>query len=91
MSQRKGEATHKIIDGRYPNKYHVASFPQFLTAENPRLLITVVIDEAHLENRVAYGGVVAGPDFKHVGEQLAHYLGIKLVVTDNKVFALSRK
>lgn len=39
-------------------------------------MITVVVDSPKL-NGVGYGGVVAAPAFKELGEQAAKYLGIQ--------------
>jgi membrane peptidoglycan carboxypeptidase len=58
--------------GYDPNRC-VASFVGFLPADNPRLLIAVVIDSPH---DVSWGGVVAGPVFKAIGQNLVAYLGI---------------
>ncbi len=51
----------------------VASFVGFLPAENPRLVILVVIDEP--EGRT-YGGQVAAPVFSRIAEQSMRYLQI---------------
>lgn len=71
----KTGTTQKIIDGRYSNWHHVGSFVGFFPASRPRLVITVVIDDARM-NGTAYGATVAGPSFKNIAEQLIQYLGI---------------
>jgi len=53
----------------------VGSFVGFFPASRPRLVITVIIDDARL-NGTAYGATVAGPSFKNIAEQLIQYLGI---------------
>lgn len=71
----KTGTTQKLIDGRYSTQHHVGSFVGFFPASRPRLVITVVIDDARL-NGTAYGSTVAGPSFKNIAEQLIQYLGI---------------
>ncbi len=71
----KTGTTQKLIDGRYSNTHHVGSFIGFFPASRPRVVISVVIDDARL-NGVAYGTTVAAPSFKNIAEQLIQYLGI---------------
>jgi cell division protein FtsI/penicillin-binding protein 2 len=71
----KTGTTQKIVDGRYSNQHHVGSFVGFFPASNPRVVISVVIDDARL-NGTAYGSTVAAPSFKAIGEHLIQYLGI---------------
>ncbi len=72
----KTGTTQKIVDGRYSNKHHVASFSGFFPADNPALVITVVVDEPRLDG-VGYGGSVAAPAFKNIAEACISYLGIR--------------
>jgi cell division protein FtsI (penicillin-binding protein 3) len=51
----------------------VGSFYGFAPADNPQVVITVVIDEPQGSR---YGGVVAAPAFKGIGEQILPYMGI---------------
>jgi len=71
----KTGTTQKIIDGRYSSSHHVGSFVGFFPASRPRLVISVIIDDARL-NGTAYGATVAGPSFKLIAEQLIQYYGI---------------
>lgn len=71
----KTGTTQKIIDGRYSSTHHVGSFVGFFPASRPRLVISVIIDDARL-NGTAYGATVAGPSFKIIAEQLIQYYGI---------------
>lgn len=73
----KTGTTQKIIDGRYSDKHHVGTFVGFFPADDPQLLITVVVNDGHPPKGLAYGGVVSAPSFKHLGEQLIPYLGIQ--------------
>jgi cell division protein FtsI (penicillin-binding protein 3) len=59
--------------GAYSATQFVGSFVGFVPAERPRLAMIVVIDEPHGE---AWGGTVAAPVFRRVGEQVLNYLGV---------------
>ncbi len=59
--------------GTYSPTQFVGSFVGFVPAHNPRLAMIVVIDEPQGE---AWGGTIAAPVFRKVGEQVLPYLGI---------------
>lgn len=59
--------------GTYSSTLSVGSFVGFVPADAPRLAMIVVIDEPQGE---AWGGVVAAPVFRRVGEQVLTYLGV---------------
>jgi cell division protein FtsI (penicillin-binding protein 3) len=59
--------------GSYSARQFVGSFVGFAPADNPRLAMIVVLDEPLGE---AWGGTVAAPVFKRVGEQVLNYLGV---------------
>ncbi|MEX5218185.1 MAG: peptidoglycan D,D-transpeptidase FtsI family protein [Nitrospiraceae bacterium] len=59
--------------GAYSSTLLVGSFVGFVPAEDPQLAMIVAIDEPHGEG---WGGVVAAPVFRRVGEQVLNYLGI---------------
>lgn len=69
----KTGTTQKIVDGRYSNTRHVASFSGFFPASNPRFVITVVVDEPHMARGLGYGGIVASPAFKNIATKLISY------------------
>jgi cell division protein FtsI/penicillin-binding protein 2 len=71
----KTGTTQKIVDGHYSNQHHVGSFVGFFPASDPRVVISVVINDARL-NGTAYGSTVAAPSFKSIAERLIQYLGI---------------
>ncbi len=56
------------------NKY-VSSFIGFAPADNPRVVIAVVIDEP--QGAFRYGGQVAGPIFREIAEQVLPELNVK--------------
>ena len=72
----KTGTSQKIINGQYSSRHHVASFVGFLPADNPRLVISVVVDEAQGPG-VAYGGLISAPIFQSVAMQSVRYLGIQ--------------
>jgi len=70
---------HTVL--RYSEKEHVASFVGFFPASRPQIAISVIVDgaDARAPGGIAYGGKVAAPSFKRIGEQLIQYLDIKPV------------
>lgn len=61
------------IAGGYFDDRWLASFVGFVPAESPRLVIAVVVDEPVIAH---YGGTVAGPVFRRVGEAALRHLGV---------------
>jgi cell division protein FtsI (penicillin-binding protein 3) len=59
--------------GAYSSALSVGSFVGFVPADAPRLAMIIVIDEPQGE---AWGGVVAAPVFRRVGEQALTYMGV---------------
>ena len=72
----KTGTTQKLVDGKYSNKDHVASFSGFFPSERPRLTITIVVDSPK-GGRIGYGGTIAAPAFAHIAKQAAQYMGIQ--------------
>jgi cell division protein FtsI/penicillin-binding protein 2 len=74
----KTGTTQKIIDGKYSNRHHVASFVGYFPAGDPKVVITVVVDEPKMKKGLlGYGGVVAAPAFQRVGKGIISYWGLK--------------
>jgi cell division protein FtsI/penicillin-binding protein 2 len=77
---------------RYSEKHHVASFIGFFPATHPQVSIAVIIDDAdaHAPLGVAYGGKVAAPVFKRLGERLIPYLGTRPTIENDvsRTFAM---
>lgn len=68
--------TAQKIDPRtrtYSTTKFVSSFVGYIPAEHPKLAMIVVLDEPSGE---AWGGTVAAPVFRRVGEQILKYWGI---------------
>lgn len=72
----KTGTARKIIDGHYSDRKHVASFTGFFPVGEPRLVMTIVVDEPHLKG-IGYGGIVAAPSFHNIGSRLAQYLSLQ--------------
>jgi cell division protein FtsI (penicillin-binding protein 3) len=68
-AQKVTPDTHRYAPGKY-----VSTFMGFLPAENPALVILVIIDEP---KGMHYGGVVAAPVFKAIGEQSLPLIGLR--------------
>lgn len=60
-------------DGTYSETKFVASFIGFAPAQNPRLLVAVVVDQPQGE---IYGGTVAAPAFGQIASFALPYLGV---------------
>jgi cell division protein FtsI (penicillin-binding protein 3)/stage V sporulation protein D (sporulation-specific penicillin-binding protein) len=69
----KTGTAEKAEDGGYSESKYVASFVGFAPAQNPRLLVAVVVDEPAYEHT---GGAVAAPVFGDIAEFALPYLGI---------------
>ncbi|MDP0500916.1 MAG: penicillin-binding protein 2 [Verrucomicrobiota bacterium JB022] len=83
----KTGTSRKIINGRYSHQLHVGSFSGFFPAEDPKVVITVMVNGARFKG-IGYGGVVAAPAFKAIGEQLAAYYAIPRDIDPEKPSAL---
>lgn len=81
----KTGTTQKIVDGKYSNTRHVASFVGFFPASRPEVVLSVIVDDAKVNGGFAYGRAVSAPAFKHVAEQLIQYLDIKPVRPTSRV------
>ena len=78
----KTGTTQKLVDGKYVNNRHVASFVGFFPASRPQVVLSVIVDDAKLPGgAAAYGRTVSAPSFKHIAEQLIQYLDIAPVAT----------
>ena len=61
------------VHGGYADGRFMASFVGFVPAQDPRLVIAVVIDEPMVDH---YGGTVAGPVFRRIGQAALRHLGV---------------
>lgn len=80
----KTGTTQKIVDGKYVNNRHVASFVGFFPASRPEVVLSVIVDDAKVPGGFAYGRAVSAPAFHNIAEQLIQYLDIKPVRSNAK-------
>jgi cell division protein FtsI (penicillin-binding protein 3) len=74
LAGKTGTANKVDADtGEYSKTRYIASFVGFAPAENPRLLVTVMVDEPH---GAIYGGEVAAPAFQSIMQFALPYLRI---------------
>ena len=74
----KTGTTQKLIEGRYSNQHHVASFVGYFPASDPKILATIVVDEPKMKaGRLGYGGSVAAPSFRRIGTKIISSMGLK--------------
>lgn len=71
----KTGTTQMIINGAYSRSDHVASFSGFFPANDPRVVMTVVVTRPQLRG-TGYGGTVAAPAFRRIAEEVIHHLRI---------------
>lgn len=69
----KTGTAHKIVGGRYVNKY-VSSFVGVAPISNPRVVIAVMVDEPTVGGH--YGGTISGPVFSAVAGSVMRSLNI---------------
>jgi cell division protein FtsI (penicillin-binding protein 3) len=69
----KTGTAQKPENGGYSDSKYVASFVGFAPARNPKLLVTVMVDEPKGD---IYGGVVAAPAFRKITSFALNYLRI---------------
>lgn len=70
----KTGTARKLVNGRYVDNKHVATFIGFAPAKNPRVIVAVTVDEPTANGY--YGGIVAGPVFKEVMSGSLNILGV---------------
>ena len=70
---KTGTAQKALTNGRGYSDKRMGTFYGFAPVDNPQVVMTVVIDEPQ---GMSYGGVVAAPAFKAIGERILPYMGI---------------
>jgi cell division protein FtsI (penicillin-binding protein 3) len=73
----KTGTAQKVSNGHYDKEKWISSFVGIVPADNPRVVIAVVIDEPRSDQAGHhYGGKVAGPVFKDIAEATMKYLSV---------------
>jgi cell division protein FtsI (penicillin-binding protein 3) len=62
-----------LANGGYAARKRVASFVGFVPADDPRLVLSVLVDEPEVN---VYGGVVAAPAFRNIARGALHHLSV---------------
>ena len=70
----KTGTAQKVVDGVYSESQYVGSFVGFAPAEDPRLLVTVVVDSPSVGSY--YGGTVAAPAFGEIANFALPHLDV---------------
>jgi cell division protein FtsI (penicillin-binding protein 3) len=70
----KTGTAQKVVDGTYSETEYVGSFIGFAPAEDPRLLVSVVVDNPPYGSH--YGGTVAAPAFGEIAKLALPHLGV---------------
>ena len=69
----KTGTAQRIINGTYSSNSHNASFVGYFPAENPHILITVILNNP--KSGQYYGGKVAAPIFQRIANRLINFSG----------------
>ncbi len=77
----KTGTARKLVNGKYADDKHLATFIGFAPAENPRVIVAVNVDEPSANGY--YGGTVAGPVFKGIMAGSLNILGVAPTQTLN--------
>jgi cell division protein FtsI (penicillin-binding protein 3) len=73
VAGKTGTAQKASATTRGYSDKRIASFIGMAPVENPQFVLTVLLDEP---KGVSYGGVVAAPAFRAMGEQILPYIGV---------------
>ncbi len=69
----KTGTAQRLVNGKYSSSSHNASFVGYFPAEDPRILITVILDNP--KSGEFYGGKVAAPIFKRIAQRIISFAG----------------
>lgn len=70
----KTGTSRKVVDGAYSTKNFLASFIGFLPADDPEIVVSIVVDGP--KGASYYGGAVAAPAFRQIASKVAQHLGL---------------
>lgn len=77
----KTGTSQKVVNGRYSQREHDASFAGFFPADNPEYVCLVMLDNP---KPLYWGGTVAGPVFKNIAEKITEIEKKTIQVTENE-------
>jgi cell division protein FtsI (penicillin-binding protein 3) len=82
VSGKTGTAQKIDASGKYARGIYVSSFLGFAPADEPKVVILVIVDEPKGKH---YGGTVAAPAFKKIAHETLNYLNIPPVMEQDKL------
>lgn len=72
----KSGTGQKLVNGKYSHNRHTSSYSGFFPVDTPQIVITVIVDDAHVERGIAWGSTVSLPTFKSLAERIVQYLDL---------------
>ena len=69
----KTGTAQRLVNGEYSNSSHNSSFVGYFPADNPQMLITVILNNP--KSGEYYGGKVAAPIFKNIANRIINFTG----------------
>lgn len=63
----KTGTAQKVVDGKYSNQHHTASFAGFFPADNPKIALSIILDRP---TGNYYGGAIAAPVFGKIASRI---------------------
>lgn len=70
----KTGTSQRLVDGKYSSNSHTASFIGYFPAENPSIIIAIVLDDP--KSGEYYGGKVSAPVFQKIATRILAYKGV---------------
>lgn len=70
----KTGTSQRLVDGKYSSNSHTASFIGYFPAENPGIIIAIVLDDP--KSGEYYGGKVSAPIFQRIATRILAYKGV---------------
>lgn len=79
----KTGTAQRLINGEYSNNSHNSSFVGYFPAENPQIIITVILNNP--KSGEYYGGKVAAPIFQKIANRIINFSGTTNISTQDFV------
>ena len=83
----KTGTAQKLVNGRFSSRQHTGSFSGYFPADNPEVVITVIVDGSTIGMPVSGSGT-AIPSFRRIAEKLIPYYAIT-PIDSNEAFAMT--
>ena len=79
----KTGTAQRIVNGEYSSNNHNSSFVGYFPADNPQILITVILNNP--QSGEYYGGKVAAPIFKNIANRIINFTGTNNILSNDFV------